>query len=436
MMVAAAGAVSAMTPLAASCGVPGRQSADTSGGRPVAEAGASLLFAYWPVGGQVGVQVVDDAMSGFFAKFPQVKVETLPAIDFDHHQKLVALAAAGTPADTAAVDNYRISEFGHQGLVAALDRWIKAEHFDLDQYFPAALAEGVYRGKRYGLPYIGSTRVLYYNIDIFEKAGLRRPEQHWEAGTWTWQALVDTAVRLTSREGSNPAQQVGWIPDRSLNIIAPWVWGAKGEILNQEHTHLTLVEAGGLEGVTFQQDLVQRYRAAAGADELKLGDLFALNRAAMRAGWRGEIIAMRRYEFRWEVAPLPVGAAGKVAYYKGNSMTVGAGTKYPGAAWELAKYMAGPEADRRYVRNGGATPLKANIDVFLGEQPPRQNRYYLEPLEMGYAKLLPLGPYWQEIVAEADKELAEIILNGKAAKDGLEAAARACDEILRRWASQ
>jgi multiple sugar transport system substrate-binding protein len=144
---------------------------------------------------------------------------------------------------------------------------------------------------------------------------------------------------------------------------------------------------------------------------------------------------MRRYEFRWEVAPLPAGPAGKVAYYKGNSMTVATGSKFPGAASELARYMAGPEADRRYVKNGGATPLKANIDVFLGEQPPRQNKYYLEPLEKGFAKLLPLGPYWQDLVGEADKELVAVIMNGRSTKDGLEAAARAGDEILRRWAA-
>jgi multiple sugar transport system substrate-binding protein len=416
----------------AACQVPGR--AEPRAGQPAVEAGAALLFAYWPVGGQVGVQVVEDAMSGFFTRFPQIKVDRLPAIDFDHHAKLIALAAAGTPADTAAVDNYRITEFAYKGLVQTIDSWIKAERFDLNQYFPAALEEAVYRGKRYALPYIGSTRVLYYNVDAFARAGLQRPEQLWEAGQWTWQALQDTAQRLTSRDSGGAAQQVGWIPDRSLNLIAPWVWGARGEILNKERTRVTLAEPGGIEGVKFQQDLVQRHRSAASADDLRGGDLFAQNRAAMRAGWRGEIIGMRRYEFAWEVAPLPVGPAGKVAYYKGNSMTVAKATRFPGAAWELAKYMAGPEADRRYVRNGGATPLKANIDVFLSEQPPRQNAYYLEPLEKGFAKLLPLGPYWQELVAETNKELEAVIMNGKSVKDGLEAAARAGDEILRRYA--
>ncbi|MGH2351343.1 MAG: ABC transporter substrate-binding protein [Chloroflexota bacterium] len=398
------------------------------------EQGASLLFAYWPVGGQVGVEVVNDAMSGFFAKFPQVKVETLPAIGFNHHNKLVALATAGTPADTAAVDNYRITEFAHKGIVKVLDPLIKAEGFDLNQYFPATLVEGAYRGKRYALPYIGSTRIMYYNVDMFEQAGLPRPEQLWEAGKWTWEAFQEAAVRLTTRDGGGVAQTVGWIPDRNFNFIAPWVWGAKGSLLNKEHTRFTMAEPGGIRAIQFQQDLVQRYRAAASTADLKAGVEFDKNRAAMTGGWRGHIIRMRQNEFRWEVAPLPMGPAGKVAEYKGNSMTVAAETKFPGAAWELAKYMAGPEADRRYVRNGGATPLKANVDVFLSEQPPTQNKYYLEPLEKGFAKLLPLGPYWQELAEEANKDLGPIIMDGKSVKDGLETAAATCNEILARWA--
>jgi hypothetical protein len=36
---------------------------------------------------------------------------------------------------------------------------------------------------------------------------------------------------------------------------------------------------------------------------------------------------------------------------------------------------------------------------------------------------------------EVNKELEAIIMDGKSPKDGLEAAARVCDEILRRWAA-
>ena len=96
-------------------------------------------------------------------------------------------------------------------------------------------------GKQQCLPQNISSLVVYYNRDLFRKAGLSDP-----AANWTWPQFVATARRLTVDAAGNPI--VAGEPDQggrkvaiyglgvepSVIRVAPFVWSNGGEELDDD----------------------------------------------------------------------------------------------------------------------------------------------------------------------------------------------------------
>mgnify|MGYP005839176625 CR=1 FL=1 len=405
--------------------------------QPTAKPAASgekvkLQIMWWPVGGDRGLKAMEAALKPFDDANPNITVERVPVAQ-NYFDKLLTMFAGGTPPDVCAIDNYNITEMADKGVLKELDPIIeKDKSFSLDAFFPAALKEGVWKGKRWALPYIGSTRIMYYNIDIIQKKGLETPDKLWEAGKWTWEAFLEYAQKLTDRSGGPANTIYGCNDDRNWGAggISPWIWGAKGEILSEDHTKVLFNKPEAVAGVKFVQDLIFKHQVAPKADAMKDVDLVATGRIGMWMSWRGLSMSYRAFTYKWDVVPFPVGPAGKTTLYKGNSMSIARDTKYPDQAWLLCKHITGKEADAIYVGNGGATPRKDNRDVLMKSTPPQNNQYFYDPLNEGWTKMLPFNPKWRQWTTESQKYLDRIFLDGEDVQKVMNECAPAVEKIL------
>ena len=120
-------------------------------------------------------------------------------------------ALAGTEApDLVILSSADLVEAYHQqGLVEALDGWIRATGIDLDDIYPAPLAQCQGPdGTTLCLPWGCDVDALFWNRDLFAAAGLdpERPPQ-------TIEEVVEYASKLTIRDETGELRQVGFIPD-------------------------------------------------------------------------------------------------------------------------------------------------------------------------------------------------------------------------------
>jgi multiple sugar transport system substrate-binding protein len=102
-----------------------------------------------------------------------------------------------------------VKAYDHQSLVEALDGWIQASDIDLDDIYPASLAQCQGPdGATLCLPWGCDVDALFWNKDLFAAAGLdpERPPQ-------TMEELVEYAKKLTIRDEKGALSQVGFIPD-------------------------------------------------------------------------------------------------------------------------------------------------------------------------------------------------------------------------------
>ena len=96
--------------------------------------------------------------------------------------KLMAAIAAGNPPEIALLDNFQVAGWAAQDALVPLDDLMGSVGLSLDGIYEWALEGSQYKGATYSIPYNGDARVLFYNKDLFEAAGLdpENPPTTWE----------------------------------------------------------------------------------------------------------------------------------------------------------------------------------------------------------------------------------------------------------------
>ncbi len=146
---------------------------------------------------------LDQMIQLFQAEHPNitVKVETAPFNDY--FIKLQTLIAGGTAPDVFELNYENFVTYAEKGLLLDLTPMMSVDSsLDPAIYYPRALQAFSYNGMQLGLPATFSTVVLYYNKDLFDKAGVKYPDE-----TWTWDDLLAAAEKLTVKDASGKVTQ-------------------------------------------------------------------------------------------------------------------------------------------------------------------------------------------------------------------------------------
>ncbi|MFR8338817.1 MAG: extracellular solute-binding protein [Eisenbergiella massiliensis] len=78
-----------------------------------------------------------------------------------------------------------------EGALASLDDYIAKDNVDMTQFYAPAVDEMTSAGVVYGIPLTVDSRVLFYNKDLLDEAGVD------PASITDWDSLRDAAIKLT-----------------------------------------------------------------------------------------------------------------------------------------------------------------------------------------------------------------------------------------------
>ncbi|MFE2330422.1 ABC transporter substrate-binding protein [Streptomyces sp. NPDC059385] len=129
----------------------------------------------------------DKVTTDFTAAHPgiKVKVDLRPWADID--REVSRMVKAGKAPDMALMGSY--SDFAAQGKLYSADELLSVT---AEANFLEPLAEaGSVGSTLYGLPFVASSRLLFYNDTLFEKAGIKAPK--------TWADLKADAQALKNK---------------------------------------------------------------------------------------------------------------------------------------------------------------------------------------------------------------------------------------------
>ncbi|WP_417783801.1 ABC transporter substrate-binding protein [Terasakiella pusilla] len=184
-----------------------------------------LQFMY-PVGvsGDIN-RIVTGMINNFNASHEKVQVEPIYAGSYDNtEQKVMTSLGVGEPPATWLPINSALQTFLGMDALADVTAMAKADDIYQD-FLPGFLSICESEEKLYGLPFQCSTPVLYYNKDLFAKAGINKAPD-------TWTELMETAKALTIRNGADVSQWGltfgggwhDWIFESFVrqNALVPW----------------------------------------------------------------------------------------------------------------------------------------------------------------------------------------------------------------------
>lgn len=121
--------------------------------------------------------------NAFTKVHPDIKI-TFVNLGPNRLQKTLTLIAGGNPPDIFYINDWT-KPLAMKGALMPLDNFIKNDRsFHLNQYYPNLVRALVSNGKLYGLPQEVSPVAIYYNADLFRKAGLALPTDNWTQATF------------------------------------------------------------------------------------------------------------------------------------------------------------------------------------------------------------------------------------------------------------
>jgi len=139
--------------------------------------------------------------------------------------KLTTEIAAGTQPDVAMLIPDSLPKYVAQKLLVDMEDFMKGSKVNKADWYPGAWV-GLQFGPdqhHYAVPLTFDADVLWYNKDLFDKAGAKYPDE-----TWTYETLVDAAKGLTKVEGGSTTQWglgIGWEPwyqGMEMFGVRPW----------------------------------------------------------------------------------------------------------------------------------------------------------------------------------------------------------------------
>src|ERR671931_2313705 len=269
---------------------------------------------------------------------PGIKVQQVPFSYGNLQQKLTTSVAGGTLPDVIRADLAWVPQYAKLGAFAKLDQAMPDFKQIAGAMYPGSLATNYYKGHYYGLPLDTNTRVLMYNQQALDSAGISSPPKTFADLRADAPKLKAKGVYLFADGGTG-----GW------NVL-PWIWSAGGELTNKTFTKATgyLNSAKSVAAVQLLADLYKQGAIPSlitgdqGATGTEDGLATGKYATILDGPWMFPIFAKAYPSFHLQTSLVPAGPGGSVSVVGGEDIVVTPSSKHQAAAAQFVRIRLSP----------------------------------------------------------------------------------------------
>lgn len=306
----------------------------------------------------------------------QAKLTIIPQEQFV--QKVATAYRSGDAPDITSVDLIYVPYFAKAGAFEDVTSIYNAAKYK-NQWSQAHVALGKYKNKMYSLPFTAEGSVLFWNKDLFKRAGLD-PEK----APQTMGEILSAAKKITALGGDTKGYYFsGACAGCNIFTFAPFIWAQGGDVLNKDGSP-NFQSKEATVALKFYRDLW----TAGTVPESAKNDNGASFAAPFLTGKVGMVgagaffipgLIKNHPDLKFGVAPLPGAKVGQSSSFAGgDNIAVLKGTKYPK---EARKFLA-------WATDKGQT--------FLAKQPVLPTR-----LDVAQKTYVPLDPVNYQVMYDA-----------------------------------
>ena len=342
------------------------EGADSSKGSSVSNA-ETVELTMWGTWGGDQVAQLEAQLEAYNAS--QDKIHITYAVQDGMEQKLLTAIASNEVPDVVLWDRFNTSVYAPKGAFTQLDDLVaNDDSIDMSDFYEPAVDELTYDGKLYGIPLTVDTRILFYNKDMFEEAGVD-PESITD-----WDSLREAAIKLTIRENGKLVQAGFSLKDTGL--FNNWIVQAGGRMINNDTTPPTtdFNTQAGLDVLAYWDQLQNVDKVYdLGFEDGYGGDGFKAGKVAITFNGPWTLESYREADINFGVIGQPAGPSGnQSAMMGGFGLIIPNKAKNTEAAWEFIKWWTTqPENGVEFAKISGNLPASkeaAKDPYFVGDE--------------------------------------------------------------------
>jgi multiple sugar transport system substrate-binding protein len=354
----------------------------------------------------------DQLVAEFQREHPniQVVIDGVPYGD-QLPRQMLEITSRPPNYDFFVTDDPWLPQLASTGLLANVRTDLGVDQdaeYDLDDFFPGALAAGAWNGEQYAIPVRSNLLLMFYNRDLFEAAGVDEP-----GDDYSWDDLMADLPRLvrdTNGDGSPDVWGIATYFGRDQ--LTPTIWQAilnshGGALFDEDlnptfntdvgvaalEMHIAMTEFGPPGARTYGfTDTLEAFRQGRVAVMFNWGSVFqgtAVNPATTTL--TPDIVG---------IAPLPGGSEVPRSSHRGIWTGAVLDTSpNKDAAWTFLRWVTSREGERWAGANIGQFPARAST---LASEPAQD---WLVPvyaaIEAGY-EAIGQGGMWRPRLPESD----------------------------------
>ena len=335
-------------------------------------------------------------------------------------QKLQTDISGGTNADISIIGTRWLLDFVKDDQAETLDGYMDSAF--KDRFIGAFLAPGQIGGKTYGLPIAASARALYYNKDLFDKAGIAAPPATWDDVAADAAKLKASGVAGFGLQGKAIETDVYW-------YYALWTYG--GDVVGANGKAAFASDAG-VKALTMYKSLIDKGLTEDGVTNYTredLQNLFKQGRVGMviTAPFLINQIATEAPKLNYGIAPVPKEAQ-SATYAVTDSVVLFKNSKVKAAAWKFLDFLFTPGPRIEFTKGEGFLPTTKGeaTDSYFVSNERLQTFVNLLPS----AHFAPTVTGWEDTAKAVSDAVQSVYVGKDEPAAALKAAAAKADEAL------
>ncbi|WP_164472905.1 ABC transporter substrate-binding protein [Cohnella candidum] len=412
----------------------GSQAASPAGSNsasPDAKEQITLKFASWSISEEATKGALEEMAKQFTELHPNVKIEFVGIPFGDIKQQTFVMASSGNAPDIIQTFTASFPTYAASDIVIPLDDLLGQDY--INDLLPSYKQDYTYNGKLMGVPWAPSPYVLYWNKELFKKAGLpdRAPQ--------TYDEMLQFAAAI-SKLKTDSGEQIyglgeateklpinGMIALRNIYSFNGSVFGADGKV------NVNTPEV--IETFKYYQKIVKDGLSPQGAKLKDLRNLFSIGRLGMYAdGYYGRKVFQNlsgkgeAFDATWGAALIPTNKTNEsVSIGEAHGLVVSKDSKHPEMAVEFIKFLTDEKMISLYHDNSDVMSARKSIGAL-----PAFNASELDKTlnaQLQHVKPLPANNQGLE---QAYLEIAEAVQKVTVAGESPENAAAELDSKLKQ----
>lgn len=342
-----------------------------------------------------------------FEKQNHCKVQLTELSWNDGKTKLIAAFNSNTSPDLLELGSDWIAQFSSSNILEQL----YPNEFNFEKFYKFALQPTSYKSQFYAVPWIVDTRVLFYNIDLMEKYGIKTPPK-------TFDDLLEYSSKINELSGYYGFGANGSDPHRLYKKIIPLIWSFGGSIVDSNgNIKLNTKEARLAFSYYYQLS-----RSGIIETQKQIDLLFAKGKVGFcfSGSWLFKMIDEINPNLRFSTTLIPnTPYSHGISFAGGEYLAISKTSTKKELAKKLIKFLISKNAVLKLcisIKEAGF-PADSTIDIQNLLQKDQNKIVFAEQLK--YSKMTPNHPKWLEIEPLIEEALVEVLYQKKGVEQAL-----------------